>query len=229
MPLISVIIPAHNEENYIKRTLHSLKTQQFQDHEVIVVTNGCTDGTEEIVKKRESDNLKHFSMPIANVSRARNYGASKAMGDILLFLDADTLLKDDALLKIKNRFSNKHAVATTQSIADIKKLKYSLIMNFKNFYNSTGLYKGCSGALICRRKDFDAVDGYDSELVVKEHRKLIKKLLSKGEYFCINTSVVTSMRRFEKWGITRAGGFWIKKWFEDKFGNLKESDYEKIR
>ena len=50
-PKISIIIPAHNEENYIKKTLHSIKQQTYQNYEAIVVSNGCTDKTEEIVNK----------------------------------------------------------------------------------------------------------------------------------------------------------------------------------
>ena len=86
-PLFSIVIPAHNEEKYIKKTLHSIKNQTYQNYEVVVVTNGCTDKTEEIIKRRAGERLKHFSLNASNVSRARNYGASKAMGEILVFLD----------------------------------------------------------------------------------------------------------------------------------------------
>ena len=62
-PKISVIIPAHNEENYIKKSLHSLKSQTYQNFETIVVCNGCTDNTEELVRKRSNERLKFFSLP----------------------------------------------------------------------------------------------------------------------------------------------------------------------
>ena len=52
-PKISVIIPAHNEEKYIEKTLESLTKQDFADFETIVVANGCTDKTEEKVKKHQ--------------------------------------------------------------------------------------------------------------------------------------------------------------------------------
>ena len=54
-PKISIIIPAHNEENYIRKTLHSIKNQTYQIYETVVVANGCTDGTEDLVKKRTND------------------------------------------------------------------------------------------------------------------------------------------------------------------------------
>jgi len=226
-PNISIIIPAHNEENYIRKTLHSIKNQVYQNYEVIVVANGCTDRTEEIVRKRVNDKVKLFSMSQAHVSRARNYGADKSEGEVLLFLDADTCLNIDSLQKINQHFTEKYSIATTLVNPDNKKFQY--LMNLKNFHNLTGIYKGCSGALICRKSDFMEVDGYNHEIVVKEHRKLTKKLLKRGRYICINTSVTTSMRRFNNWGLIKAGFFWTKQLLRDKFGNLSKSDYEKIR
>lgn len=227
-PTISVIIPAHNEENYIKKTIHSLKTQTYQNFEVIVVTNGCTDETEETVKSKVNDKIKHYDLSAANVSRARNFGAGKAEGDILVFLDADTTLNEDALQKIKNDFLTEHSIATTKAKPEPKKLKYDLLMNFKNFYNST-FYKGCSGVLICRRKDFDAVNGYNPELTVKEHRELTNRLLKHGKYTCLNVYATTSMRRYDQWGALKLGAYWIKQWLKSKFKSLHDSEYEKIR
>ncbi len=225
----SIVIPAHNEENYIKKALHSIKQQTYQNHETIVVTNGCTDKTEEIIKKRANEKLKHFNLNAANVSRARNYGASQAQGEYLLFLDADSTLEQDALQKIKTSFKDKHAVASTLSKPDLPKISHNLAFNFKNAYLTTKLYKGCSGALICRRTDFDKVNGYDADLKVREHRKLILKLLQHGKYKCVPTTTTVSTRRMKNWGLLKSSSFWVKQWFKDKFGDLKTSEYEKIR
>ncbi len=229
VPHISIIIPAHNEEDYIRQTLHSIKNQTYQDFEVIVVTNGCTDKTEDLLKKRENERVKNFSLPTANVSRARNHGASKAEGELLLFLDADTQLAQDALQKMNNEFSSEYTVATTTVAPDDATFPFTLAMRFKSFNLKTGLYKGCSGALLCRRTDFDAINGYDSGLVVREHRKLILQLLEKGKYKCIDTSVTTSMRRLKNWGIGKVSYFWLQQWYKDKTGRLLSSEYEKVR
>lgn len=229
MTTISIIIPAFNEEKYILSTLQSIKEQTIPDYEVIVVTNGCTDKTVELVQQQCNDKIKHFNLPIANVSRARNYGAGKASGSILLFLDADTLLAPESLEMVSETFRNGHAVATTKVRPDSPQLKYKTAMWFKNFYNSTGLYQGCSGALICRKDHFDQVNGYNSKLVVKEHRKLILNLKELGSYTCINTYVTTSMRRFQRWGLSKGVYFWTKQWIKDKVGGLEKSQYEKVR
>lgn len=230
-PYLSVIIPACNEENYIRQTLHCLKQQSCQDFEIIVVTNGCTDKTEEIIRKRVegSEKVRYLSLPKANVCVARNAGALNAQGELLVFLDADTTLEQDSLQKIKNNFTEKYAVGTTRSKADDQKMKYRMAMAFKNFHNSTGIYKGCSGVLICRKEHFKKVEGYDPNIIVKEHHKLTSKLLEIGKYKCIDTAATTSMRRYNKWGLAKGTAFWINQWIKDKFGKLKDSDYEKIR
>ncbi|MBS3116641.1 glycosyltransferase [Candidatus Woesearchaeota archaeon] len=227
-PKISIIIPAYNEEKYIRQTLHSLKVQTFQDFEVIVVANGCTDKTEELVRKRFSQKVKLFSLSEPHVSRARNYGAEKAQGEFLLFLDADTILDATSLQKINQSFHHQQAIATTKVKPDDSKMKFKVSMMFKNFYNKTGLYKGCGGVLICRKEHFFKVQGYD-DLVVKEHKKLTDKLLQYGSYMVIDTYATTSMRRLQNWGLLKSTFFWTRKWLQDKVGDLRKSEYEMVR
>lgn len=227
--LFSIIIPAHNEEKYIRPTLRSIKNQTYQDFEVIVVANGCTDKTEEMLTKRENDKITLLTLSVANVSRARNYGASKAESELLLFLDADTQLEADALQKMREQFTSDYAVASTKVLPDEKKLPFSALMALKSLNLKSGFYKSCSGALLCRRADFDAANGYNSDLNVREHRKLILKLLEKGNYKCINTTVTTSMRRLKNWGLAKTTFFWLQQLIKDKTGKLSESTYEKVR
>lgn len=225
-PAISVIIPAHNEEQYIRKTLFSLEQQTFQNFEAIVVANGCTDATEDILKRRHT--LKHYSLPVANVSRARNTGAAHALGDILVFLDADTSLQKDSLQKIQKQFTPQCSVGTTYSVPDSAQLRYKVALACKNTYHRLGLYHGCSGVLLCRAAAFHAVGGYP-DIAVREHRKLILKLRKEGKFKCVDTYVITSMRRFKKWGLAKAFLFWMRQWVKDKAGRLGTTEYEKIR
>lgn len=84
---ISVIIPTYNEESVIKDCLNSLKNQTFKDFEIIVVDDGSTDKTLEILSKEPKVKLlrqKHIGPGLA-----RNMGAENAKGEILVFVDAD--------------------------------------------------------------------------------------------------------------------------------------------
>ncbi len=229
MPYISIIIPAHNEEKYVQKTLQSLQQQTYTDYEVIVVANGCTDQTEEILQKNaDGEKVRYLSLPQPNVSVARNAGALNSHGKVLLFLDADTQLTANSLQAIHEHFTTKYAVATTKSQPDQPKFRYRSILGLKNLYNSTGLYHGCSGALICRKEDFQAVGGYDPEKKVREHHLIIKKLRDRGKYTCLNTYATTSMRRYARWGIGKAASFWVRHWIKQKLGKMN-GNYEAIR
>lgn len=229
MPYISIIIPAHNEEKYIQKTLQSLQQQTYTDYEVIVVANGCTDQTEEILKKNsDGEKVRYLSLPQPNVSVARNAGALNSHGKVLLFLDADTQLAANSLQTIQDNFTNQYAVATTKSLPDESEFRYWSILALKNLYNSTGFYNGCSGALICRKEDFQAVGGYDPEKKVREHHQLIKQLKNRGKYSCLNTYTTTSMRRYARWGISKSVSFWVRHWIKQKLGKMN-GNYEAIR
>ena len=96
--MISIVIPAYNEESYILNTIKYIKNQSFKDYEIIVVCDGCTDSTSKIVKN-------HVDKLIVNKTRtgpadAKNTGAKHAKGDKLVFLDADTLLTEGVLKNI---------------------------------------------------------------------------------------------------------------------------------
>lgn len=93
-PLVSVIIPAFNSEKYIEQTITSALNQTYKNLEIIVVDDGSTDRTLEIVKQlSEKDNrIKYFSIPPAGrPSVPRNFGIHKANGEFIAFLDSDDL------------------------------------------------------------------------------------------------------------------------------------------
>ncbi len=230
-PLFSVIIPAYNEEKYIGATLDSLQRQTLRDFEVIIVGNGCTDNTETVVKTMaKGENFRYLSLVKPNVSVARNAGALNAQGKTLIFLDADTRLAEDGLQVISEQFMDSIVVATTKTVPDERRWKYLLVMAGKNFLLATKTFKGFSGVLICRKEDFQAVKGYDPQVTIKEQHSLRRKLETKGEYRCINTPVITSMRRFRKWSLAKTSLFWLKQWVRHYQGkDCDGSSYEMIR
>src|SRR5215469_16972960 len=99
---ISVIIPAHNEQDYLGRTLDALNSQDYPDWETIVVANGCTDRTAEMAQGKCH---RLVTLGQKNLGVARNLGARMATGELLVFLDADTILEPDALRIIGEQFT----------------------------------------------------------------------------------------------------------------------------
>lgn len=95
--MVSIIIPAYNEEKNIEDCLNSLADQSYQDFEAIVVDDGSTDKTLESLSRYSLPTTRYqlLKQPHLGPGRARNLGASKAKGDILVFIDADmTFAKD---------------------------------------------------------------------------------------------------------------------------------------
>ena len=97
MPLISVIIPVFNGEKTIQDTIQSVLNQTVTDFEIIVINDGSTDGTLEIIQKITDTRLKVFSYPNTNQAASRNRGLEKATSKYIAFLDADDLCTPDKL------------------------------------------------------------------------------------------------------------------------------------
>ena len=99
MAEISVIIPVYNKEKYIAASLRSVLDQSFRDIEVIIVNDGSTDGSLEIIHRfSEADTrIRVFDVPNGGVSSARNIGLEHATGNWIQFLDADDILESDYL------------------------------------------------------------------------------------------------------------------------------------
>lgn len=91
---ISVIIPSYNYGIYINECLQSIQYQIQENDEIIVVDDGSTDNTEEVVNSVVCSKLKYLRQNNSGPSVARNYGFSLAQGTHVIFLDADDMLGD---------------------------------------------------------------------------------------------------------------------------------------
>lgn len=96
-PTISVIIPVHNSASTILETIDSVRQQTYSDLEIIVINDGSTDQTLEILDTIQDPRLKVFSYENGGVSVARNRGITQSMGAFLSFIDADDLWSSDKL------------------------------------------------------------------------------------------------------------------------------------
>lgn len=106
--MISVIIPAYNAAGTIKKCLESLEKQTFQPEEIIVVDDGSADKTLRVLSELKTQNpkLKILKQKHKGVSKARNFGAKKARGEILAFTDSDCVPPKNWLKKINAVFAN---------------------------------------------------------------------------------------------------------------------------
>ena len=121
LPVISVIIPAYNVENYLGGMLDCVLHQTLQAAEVILVNDGSTDDTQKIIDRYCTENSgRFFSFYEKNSgqSAARNLGIAQAKGEYLAFLDADDLISCEYLEKLYTAAKTENADMAKCSIAD---------------------------------------------------------------------------------------------------------------
>ena len=123
-PLVSVIIPAYNSGRFISEAIESILEQIYPELEVIVVNDGSTDNTEEIIRKYRN-RVRYIYQPNKGLAEARNSGIRAARGKYLQFLDADDLLlprKIERQVDFLEKFSDFDIVySDTRYFNDLKK------------------------------------------------------------------------------------------------------------
>lgn len=122
--MVSVIIPVYNVEKYIEQCINSILNQTYKNIEIVIVDDGSTDNSYNIIKKyiKSSDNIRYIKQDNQGVSEARNKGLNKARGEFILFVDPDDYLELDCIEKMINK------IKSTQS--DI------VISGFRAFYEN---------------------------------------------------------------------------------------------
>jgi glycosyltransferase involved in cell wall biosynthesis len=108
-PLVSILIPAYNAEEWIADTIRSTLGQTWPRKEIIIVDDGSTDRTLSIAREFASGDVSVFTQPNQGASAARNKAYAVSKGDYIQWLDADDLLAPDKLEK------QMHAVSSCQS------------------------------------------------------------------------------------------------------------------
>lgn len=129
---ISIVIPVYNAEKTIKRLLDSIDVQTYKNYEIIIVNDGSTDKTEEIILKNKTNKIKIISKKNEGVGKARKIGYENVTGDLIFFCDSDDYLYDSYVLeKINNKFSNNIDILMFD-ILDITKNEKKVVNCFSN-------------------------------------------------------------------------------------------------
>jgi len=208
--LVSVIIPTYCEEQNIERCLQSIQKQVFEKDriETIVVDSNSPDNTRAIAQKYAT---RVLNLKARGVSKARNVGAQKARGNILLFLDADTILDCGFITEIYETFTDSKVVCVVGTMTGLERsgavnnLFKSMHYGIVNWISALTAHLGFpffpTVCCACRKSVFHMVGGFDERLAVAEDLIFSLKMGKIGK--CLvnrRAKAYTSLRRVMKNG-----------------------------
>jgi len=196
--MLSIIIPAFNEEKYLPRLLDSIKKQTYKNYEIIIADADSKDNTRKIAKRYGCKIIKG-GIPAVG----RNSGAKAAKGDMLLFMDADSVIREkfleSALNEIKTRKLDTTGVYiypdTNRLLDHIFLGIYNLLLFSTQFYYPHAVGSG----IFCRKRLHEEVKGFDRNVKLGEDADYVKRCGKTGNFRMLRTvKLCFSMRRYKK-------------------------------
>ena len=205
MTKVSILIPARNEERYLPGCLESVEAaaRPFPDQvEMIVALNRCTDRTEEIALAHGAKVVHDDSR---NLAKIRNAAARVATGEVIITIDADSRMTGNMLVEIDRLLQTGKYVGGGVTIRP-ERWSCGILLTVLLLAVML-LWRRVSGGLFwCLRNDFEAIGGFNENLVSLEDLDFAKRLkaygMSKGKRFMTikKAHIITSCRKFDVFG-----------------------------
>lgn len=214
--MLSVVVPAYKEAKTIEDCLKSIKGQTYKDFEIIVVAGG----DKNTIKKAKRYARVVIDDKCIGAGYARNLGAKKAKGDILVFTDADGVVPRDWLERYARIFEDEDVVACGGPIRPLNgTLKDRVIYKINQdwLYRATallGFYQLSGANCAYRRVTFLDVGGFKEDMSMMEDTELANRIKSKGKVVFDRKNPVFSLpRRMRESGYLRVGLTYLREYF----------------
>lgn len=208
--LISIIMPAYNAELYIQEAVNSVINQTYNNWELIIIDDGSTDNTAAVITTHFSNDnrIKYYYQENSKQAKARNNGISKAVGDILAFLDADDLWLPQKLEYSLSLFDlDKYDLLFTESYfssddyIDLQLDNYQKLgVLFGDYHGNEALQKFIEQnripilTVLVKKDKVVSVGGFDESCVPAEDYDLWIRLLINGSSFIAIDKVLSIYR-----------------------------------
>lgn len=217
-PHVSVVVPTYNRLARLRHVISALEQQEFSgdDYEVIIVSDGSSDGTDDYLRERRSErNVRWFSQVNKGPAAARNFGVEKAEGELIVFIDDDVVAQP--LLLAEHLQAHKAAECDAVVVGPLLSpegfdmapwIFWEQAMLMKQYKNlMSGVWQASprqfyTGNASVRRSHILAVGGFDESFRRAEDVELAYRLANRGLKFVFNANAVGmhfAERSFNAW------------------------------
>ena len=181
LPKVSIIVPAYNEELNAVRTVENLLKTEYANFEVIFVDDGSKDGTYEKVLNvfAGNDKVHVFTKPNGGKAAALNFGIQQALGEIMVCIDADTVLPPNAIPLLIPYFADEKVGSVAGNVrvgnkvnvlTNWQSIEYTTSQNFDrrafDYVNSILVVPGAIGAF--RKEALEAIEGFTTDTLAED-------------------------------------------------------------
>jgi glycosyltransferase involved in cell wall biosynthesis len=201
----SVIIPAHNEEDFIETGLEAIqKAEKPKDSniEIIVILNRCTDRTEEIARSYGARIVKEDAKILSVI---RNAGVKEAKHEVIVTIDADSVMSENLFIEIEKALESGKYIGGGVWI-DPERWSFPIWLTFK-LLRIMMFFTGFAGGVYwCYKTDFDALGGFNEKVDIAEDLEFAYRLKKYGKKQkkkfteLKKARIVTSCRKFDVFG-----------------------------
>ncbi|MHC4141603.1 MAG: glycosyltransferase [Planctomycetota bacterium] len=196
---ISFIIPAYNEQDYLGKTLQRLTDSAEavgEPYEIIVVADGCIDGTVEVARQHETRLLE---VELRHIAAVRNAGAAVATGDLFIFVDADTLIPQETLAATVRAIRNGAAGGGARPVLEPPMPWWAVVplrLLAAAYFQSLRFTMG--GYLFATRDAFAAIGGFDEQYFATEDAAFCRAMRKHGGRIVLREPIITSGRKMDE-------------------------------
>lgn len=233
LPLLSIIIPAYNEEKTIAKTIAAVKNSNYPKNklEIIAVNDGSTDNTLDVLKK--INGIKIISKKNTGKADSMNQGIKQTKGNFIAIIDADSYIEKDALQKMMDYFRDEKVGAVTGAILvrkqgklieKLQAIEYTIIAWTRKLMEFVGSVFATPGPLsIYRKKVLKKIGGFDTKAWTEDiditwnilkHGYKTKMCLSAQTYTTVPNSLRKWWKQRNRWN---AGGLQLVGKYKDTF------------
>ncbi len=194
-PFFSIIIPTYNRADFIRKTIESVLSQSFPNFEIIVVDDGSTDNTENIVKSIGSHKIHYYKKENGERAAARNFGVKVSKGHYINFLDSDDVIYSNHFQVAKDFIVEHQGVEIFCLGYDIKDEQNNLLRSVGNIESInrsilTGNILSCNCVLI--RKDIISQNQFNEDRALSSLEDWELWIRMSSRYPFLSSKIITS-------------------------------------